>query len=73
MSQDDNDDSQHVKETREVENVGPEKNTTRGTRPKGETQQPPERGLIAPLEPRRLFDFGGDRDQEADKYGGRDN
>ena len=37
MSYDNNDSSQHVKETREVENVRLEENMTRGTCPKGET------------------------------------
>ena len=55
-----------------TENIGPEENTTTGTHPKGETQQPLERGLVAPLEPPRLFDFGGGEDQEAREYGGGD-
>lgn len=70
-SQDNKDDSKHVKEMQEVENVGQKENMTRGMCPEGETQQPPEQGLGALPQPPPLFDFGG-REQETNKYGGGD-
>lgn len=70
MTQNDKESPQHVEVAREVEGVGPEEDTARGTDTEWETEQPLERcGSGALPEPPCVpnLSFGGE--EHADEYG----
>lgn len=61
--------TEQVKESREVENIGPEEDAARGARTEREAEEPLEggAGLGTTPEPARVSDLGGCWEKNADK------